>query len=216
LRLVFTQSDTVCSSRGTLLDPDGEFESLEHEFQLELAAGIPRRDRRQQQFRRGEQIDLPADECLRRGGIVLVADDFGVFGVLRKVGIVGGSARGAYRFAVEIGKALDTDALDARDHRSQWRVGGREVDHLGAFGGNRQGRDHDVGFSGLQGRDARGAGGRDQFELHTKVLRQQPSCLDVRAGRLHLVIGHPVGRQSEVDGHAKLLGGLDIVEAVGP
>src|ERR1700730_7798670 len=47
-----------------LLHADGELEGFEHEFQLELAARIPRGDRPEQQFAGREQVDLAADESL--------------------------------------------------------------------------------------------------------------------------------------------------------
>ena len=91
----------------------------------------------------------------------------------------------------------------------------REVDHLGAVGRDRERRDHEIGFVGLQHRDARWAGRGDDLEFHAEILGEQPRGIDVRSRRLHLVVGHAEGRDRCVDGDPDLAGLPDVVERVG-
>ena len=149
------------------------------------------------------------------GGVVLVAHQLHALGpFLGELGVVRRAAHGADRLAVEVGQALDVDRLGRGDHGAQHGIAQRKVDHLGAVGGVGQARDHEIGLAGLQRGNARGAGGRHVLELQAPVLGEHLGGVDVETCRLHLGVGHPVGRHAEIDGDPDLARLLDIVEGV--
>src|SRR5882724_8003563 len=102
--------------RLVLLDADGELEGVEHELDLDLAGRVLLVDRRDQELGGREDVDLAAQEGLRLGGVVLVAHELHALGAfLGELGVVGGATHRAHRLAVQIGQALDADALGRGD-----------------------------------------------------------------------------------------------------
>ena len=94
------------------------------------------------------------------------------------------------------------------------RIGLGEIDHLGALGRDREGRDDDVRLVGLDVRDAGRAGGLDEFELEPQVLGEKLGGFDVRARRLKVGVHHAGWRNRQVGRNADLLRLHDVVEQV--
>jgi hypothetical protein len=116
--------------------------------------------------------------------------------------------------AAEVGKGLDAQVLRAEHALEERRVGRGEVDHLLALGVLAQRGDHQVGFVGLQVRDAVGAGDRQQLDLDTELRADEFRHLDVQALRLEVLVHRAVGRVVGGNGDADRLGLDHAVERV--
>src|SRR4030088_436980 len=137
--------------RLVLFDADGELEVVEHELHFNLTRRVLLVELPDQHLGGGEDVDLTAQERLPLGGVVLEAHQLHALGAFPgELGVVRRAAHRAHGLAVEVGQALDVDALGGSDHRAQHGVALREVDHLGALWRDRQRRDHEVGLAGLQ------------------------------------------------------------------
>src|SRR5580704_2929918 len=120
--------------RLVLLHANGELEVVEHELHFDLTRRVLLVELPDQHLGSGEDVDLAAQGRLPLGGIVLVAHQLHALGTFPgELGVVRRAAHRAHGLAVEVGQALDVDALGGRDHRAQHGVALGEIDHLGAL-----------------------------------------------------------------------------------
>ena len=105
--------------------------------------------------------------------------------------------------------------LQRRHDRRVIGIGNREVDHLGAVGRDRQRGDDEVRLVGLQHRNARRARRGHDLQVDPEILGEKLRSIDVRSGRLQLVISHAERGDGRVDGDPDLARLLDVVERIG-